>query len=172
MLDSIFDEELDPVWAGVPLSDGWMLSSVGELRDPSGEVVRTAEDGDSKGNVRISEYHASYNAPMDLVLVLTFFEGYDKNFVISHIDGDPYNHSVLNLQFFDRDTGERIFVREHGRKLVLDRRLKGRVLVVETGDIYDSANAAARSVGGQAVHVYACLKGTRRTHKGYHFVYV
>ncbi len=167
-----FDDEKDPIWAEVPLAYGWRVSSVGDLVDPQGVVVRTPEDGPSKGDVRISEYYASYNCSMDLLLTITFFKNYDKRYVISHIDGDPYNTSVQNLQFFGRETRERIYCREWGRKLFLDKRLKGRVQIIETGDIYESANAAAKAVGGQSVHVYACLKGERRTHKGHSFRYV
>lgn len=168
----LFDDELDPVWSEIHLTDGWRLSSVGELVDPDGKVIREREDGPSKGNVKIDAHYVGINVPMDRLLVLVFFEGYDSNYVISHIDGDPYNCSVQNLQFFDKRSGERIYCRDYGKKLMLDRRLRGRVLVLETGQIFDSASQAADSVGGNRKDVHLCLTGARKSHKGYHFKYV
>lgn len=49
-----------------------------------------------------------------------------------------------------------------------------RVLVIETGEVYDSYEDAAKAIGGRRSGVYACLRGTgnRRTHMGFHFRFV
>lgn len=47
-----------------------------------------------------------------------------------------------------------------------------KVRVVETGRVYVSARSCALDIGGEFGAVYACLRGVRKTHKGYSFEYV
>lgn len=49
-----------------------------------------------------------------------------------------------------------------------------RVMINETGEIFDSYEDAAKAIGGRRSGVHACLRGTgnRRTHKGYTFKFV
>ena len=65
-----------------------------------------------------------------------------------------------------------------GRKVTHDR--VGRpvnhpkILVVETGEVYDSYEDVAKAIGGRRSGVHACLRGTgnRSSHMGYHFRFV
>lgn len=49
-----------------------------------------------------------------------------------------------------------------------------RVMIVETGEIFDSYEETAKAIGGRRSGVHACLRGTgnRRTHMGYTFKFV
>lgn len=49
-----------------------------------------------------------------------------------------------------------------------------KVMIVETGEVYDSYEEAAKAIGGRRSGVHACLRGTgnRRTHMGYTFKFV
>ena len=49
-----------------------------------------------------------------------------------------------------------------------------RIMVVETGEIFDSYNEVARHIGGTSWGVSRCLDDNypHKTHKGYHFEYV
>ena len=46
-----------------------------------------------------------------------------------------------------------------------------RVRVIETGRVYESARACARSLGGDYSAIYRCLKDIRQTHLGYTYEY-
>lgn len=47
-----------------------------------------------------------------------------------------------------------------------------RVRMVEFNITYNSVTECAKAIGGSRTAVQACLNGTRKTHKGYHFEYV
>lgn len=47
-----------------------------------------------------------------------------------------------------------------------------KILIIETGEIVNSYNEAAKKVGGNRGNVYLCLIGMRRNVNGYHFRFV
>lgn len=49
-----------------------------------------------------------------------------------------------------------------------------KILVVETGEIFDSYNEVAKHIGGTSWGVSRCLDNNHphKTHKGYHFEFV
>lgn len=44
-----------------------------------------------------------------------------------------------------------------------------KILIIETGEVVNSYNDAAKKVGGNRGNVYLCLIGMRRNVNGYHF---
>jgi hypothetical protein len=57
-----------------------------------------------------------------------------------------------------------------GRPLTLNRK----VMIVETGEVFDNYIEAAKAIDGNRSCVYLCLDPLvlRHSHKGYHFEYV
>ena len=47
-----------------------------------------------------------------------------------------------------------------------------KVMVIQTGVVYDSVRECAKAIGGDYGSIYACLNGNRKTHKEYTFKYV
>lgn len=57
----------------------------------------------------------------------------------------------------------------------IERRSKKRgkpVMCVETGDVFDSCNAAGRELNLDFSHIAKCCRGELKQHKGLHFVFV
>lgn len=104
----------------------------------------------------------------------------DNKSDVNHIDGNKLNNHYTNLEWVTKsenmrhayDTGLATIhptygMRGHknpnaGRKHV-------KVLLVETGVIYDSVSECARAIGGNDAHIHDCMNGKQRTHRGYHF---
>lgn len=47
-----------------------------------------------------------------------------------------------------------------------------KILIVETGEVFDSYNEVAKRVGGNRGNVYLCMIGMRHNVNGYHFKYI
>lgn len=89
------------------------------------------------------------------------------------LDRDPWNCSASNLRaaIYDPSTGmERVIhVREEGWGYSFDKRLRGRVEILETSSIFSSPAEAAKAVNGTRSGVSLALSGRLETHCGFHF---
>lgn len=47
-----------------------------------------------------------------------------------------------------------------------------KILIIETGEVFDSYNEVAKRIGGNRGNVYLCMIGMRQNVNGYHFKYV
>lgn len=101
-------------------------------------------------------------------LVATAFVGGRRDELeVNHLNGDKEDNRPTNLEW--TTCPENLaHAREHG--LNLGPRKKVRVL--ETGQVYSSEKECAENLGGSISGVNGCLKGRRKTHKGYHYEYV
>jgi hypothetical protein len=92
------------------------------------------------------------------------------------LDGDPWNCSAGNLRasIFDPSTGtERVIhVREERWGFSFDRRLRGKVEILETNSVFRGPAEAAKAVGGTRSGVSLVLSGRLETHCGFHFRWV
>lgn len=46
------------------------------------------------------------------------------------------------------------------------------IKIIETGEIFETYSDAAKSINGHKGDILLCLRGLRRRHKGYSFMYV
>lgn len=110
------------------------------------------------------------------LMVRTWFSNWKREFQIYHLDGDKTNNTVENLgaQIFDTQsrTMRTVGVRDDGFLYAFDKRQKGRVQIVETGEICMGVQDAANRVGGLVSNVSHCLAGRLDTHRGFHYRWV
>lgn len=102
-----------------------------------------------------------------------FFEPDPEKPEINHINGNKRDNRLENLEQCSRLENQH-HACEHGLWTHPDNagRPKRKVRIVETGDVYDSLSSCAEAVNGDVTNLCNCLRGTRKTHRGYHFEYV
>lgn len=121
--------------------------------------------------------------PLHRILALAFIPKYSPGGVVNHIDGNPKNNSLDNLEWCTQRKNciHRTRVLKHCAKNISTKR----VLCVETGDIHPSVHSAARwaynkkcdpsdkILNGVCAHIRACcLHKKRSICYGYHWEFV
>ncbi len=81
---------------------------------------------------------------------------------VNHINGNKKDNQVWNLEWCDNS--------ENMKHAYATGVRKGcKVIIVETGETFMTVNECAKHINGSTGNIFACLKGDRKTHKGYHF---
>lgn len=114
------------------------------------------------------EGHAKYCFTHRLV-AQAFIENPEAKPEINHIDGNPRNNCVENLEWVTRSENHlhRIYTLKKN-PLQQCRRVK----CEETGIVYDSVRAAARDIGCDHKSIIRVAQGTQSHAYGYHWSYV
>lgn len=167
-------------WRAIPNTKLLYASNHGRIRDRFGSYLEADYVDQYNVPIIIDEYGSSTShIPIWYMVFRAFVEHSNDSYGVLFLDGDTYNSNIDNLAFTLEREGEIktyypvMSVDKDGKIIrTLDRRSSGRVLVVETGEIYSSANEAARAIGGQQPNVHMVLNGIRNHHKGYTFRYI
>lgn len=135
--------------------------------------LKTSPDGGGYLQAFMCENGRPYVRKVHKLMQDAFFEPDPDRPEINHINGNKRDNRLENLEQCSRlenmahacETG--LFTRpdDAGRP-------KRKVIVIETGEIFDSMSDCARAIGGQVSNVCNCLAGKRHTCMGYHFEYV
>jgi hypothetical protein len=124
---------------------------------------------DAKGYLRVSLSNEGVvrDYYIHQLVAKCFFGAFDYGARIDWVNGDITDNFVGNLR-----------IRNVARRAILDRapirdsRVWGkRVRIPETGAIYRTVRDCAHHIRGDYSSIYACLRGERKSHRGYTFEY-
>ena len=144
--------------------DKYMVSDHGNIYSKSLRRNKTTFQRFEDGVVTVKLYEENRRVQRSVAQLVAkhFLPNYEAHGILDHIDGDPTNNHYQNLR---QPAYEKKYYPKRywpiGRK----------VICVETGEIYRSAQEAAVKLRGDKASIRACCEGRRRTHKGLRFEY-
>lgn len=98
-----------------------------------------------------------------------FFFSWPSESSLHFVDGDSWNCSVDNIRAWSNRHDRIVRVREEEWGFIFDKRLRGQVEIVETGQVFEGPAEAARAIGGTRSGVSRVLSGDLERHHGFHF---
>lgn len=129
-------------------------------------MIQFDDDTDSRG----------FKGPVWILILRTFFSGNRDNLEVLYVNGNPSDIRPENLRFTMEDIvsgGRRpVLCKEVDGELILDRRTRPPVRVLESGKVYKSAVVLAKVMDTEVEEVYKCLNGTYKSHMGRTIEYV
>lgn len=113
-------------------------------------------------NVSLSKDKKQTQHKLHRLVAQAFIPNPQNKKEVNHIDGNKENNCVWNLEWVTSSENTK-----HAIKTGLVEHSK--VQIVETGEIFETAVECANKINGSYGDIYKCLKGERKTHKGFHF---
>jgi hypothetical protein len=165
------DEE---IWRSIRDFSSYGISSYGNVINwETNEYVTPVKNRETKEIwVSFTHYEYSFRGPVWLLMLQAFYDVMDLRSVqVDYRDGNPSNLEIFNLQWNDLDGVPIMFRMDPDGTWRRIRHKARRVLVVETGNIYESVNECAEAIGGIPNLIYMCLRGAARRHHGFTFQY-
>lgn len=134
------------------------------IRKKDGKEVSQQKNKFGYMNVSLYKDGKQKQYKVHRLIAQTFIPNPQNKKQVNHIDGDKSHNVVWNLEWVTSKENN-----IHASNIGLIKNSQ-KVLVVETGEVFNSLGSCARAIGGNAGDISRCLhsRGTQ-THKGYHF---
>lgn len=146
-------------WRSIDEFPDYQVSSEGRVRNVRTGRVLTPSWVQGCKVVPIRRENRPKNHYVHRLVAMAFIRPDIEGLQVKFVNGDKNDCSTRNLRVTDFRAPK---PRATGRK----------ILVVETGDIYNSVQQCADAINGRREGIYSVLSDRAWTYKGYHFQYV
>lgn len=153
------------MWAPIEGFEDYAVSSHGRVKSLKFDRMLTPRsNGYGYKKVALRRDGQSHERLVHQLVAQAFMSGYYIGVKVKHHNEDNGDNHVFNLRFAKGDRVGQL-VREHDP--IRPRQVK----INETGQVFRGAAEVARHLYCDKSSIYAVLRGTRKSHRGYSFEY-
>ena len=154
------------VWVSLKEFPQYEASNEGDIRNKkTGRILKQKLGVHDRYQVSLFDNGRSHTKQVHRLIADSFFDGNHEGLDVDHVDGDHKNNHISNLEFCTRKENTR---RAFELGLRVGPRRK-RIILVETGEVFDSIRDCQRMTGFDHSAISKCLSGKQDNYKGYHF---
>lgn len=154
---------MDEEWRDIEGFEDYQVSNRGRVANVLAmRVLKPYRDSYNYQRVTLSRDGKHYMKYVHRLVAGAFWRGVCDSDVITHLNGDRTDNTLENLTIM---TG-------------WAERLKGEhqkpsspIMIVETGEIFESSRLCAKHLGTKTAQVNRALNGDIASHRGFHFIY-
>lgn len=162
------------IWKTAKGHSNYLVSDHDRVKKKStGKILVSTYDSREYPAVTLIDSDGQHTKTVHRLVAETFIPNVLNKRTVNHIDGNKRNNHISNLEW--NTSSENL---KHAYAIGLKKRPdnsgnpKRRVMIIETGEIFNSIGECARAINGYQSHICNCLSGRYKTHKSYHFKYV
>lgn len=145
------------------------FTKIGMMAVPA-KIKALRRSAEGYTNVTLSKDGKPYVFLLHRLVASVFIPNPDNLPMVNHIDGNPRNNNVENLEWCTCKQNL-----EHARVVLMNPPNNHKpIRCVETGETFYSGAEAARKYGvsGEGAHILDAARGVRKTCAGYHWEYI
>ncbi len=157
------------LWRDVPGYEGlYQVSRAGEVRNAKGHTLKPSEAPNGYFHVCLSREGKVKGFSVHRLVASAFLPNPAQFPEVNHINGDKSDNRIENLEWCTISHNRLHSFYELNNESCKPKR---RVMCLDTGEIFPSVAAAARSVGAKKQNITLCCQGQRQQTHGLRWAY-
>lgn len=153
-------------WRSIDSYPNYDVSNCGRVRNSkTGRVLKPGRHKQGYSLVWLSKAGKTKGRSVHSLVANAFIPNPENKPQVNHLDGDKSNNHIGNLEW---STGSENTL--HAYRTSLNKgRSRTPVLVIETGEKFNSIKECAAAIHGDSSDICACIHGRIESYKGLHF---
>lgn len=168
-------------WKKLTNGYDYLVSNTGRVRRNGSSKDHSMRDANGYLRTDLYKDGKRISRGVHRLVAEAFIPNPDNKPEVNHKNGNKHDNSASNLEWVTQKENAR-----HAWESGLARASYGMqgkqnpnagrkgvpFMIVETGEVFETAMECAEKIGGNHRHINDCLRGRQKTHRGYHFKYL
>jgi len=159
---------MEEVWIELDGYPNYAVSNYGSVINvKTDQVLKNRPDAKGYLRVSLSNRGIVRDHYIHQLVAKCFFGRFEDGAQINWVNGDITDNFTGNLRLRKRARQDILHMAPPRQPKAWGKRVR----IIETGQVFRTVRDCARYIHGDYSSIYACLRGIRRSHRGYAFEY-